>query len=86
MMELPVVLYTITFSPLRYRDRDKRSKCAHDKKYVFRYVPFFFVLLLYKYDLKQGVAILLIICYEDKKSVQKSVNLIFSYLSPTTFL
>ena len=31
-MELPVVLYTITYNTLRYRDRDKRSNCAHDKK------------------------------------------------------
>ncbi len=42
--------------------------------------------LLYKYDLKQGLAILLVIWYEDKKSKSKKVLIYFLYWSPTTLL
>ena len=42
MMELPVVFHSITYSTLRYHDRNKRSNCGHDKK-IFRYLPFYFV-------------------------------------------
>ena len=41
-MELPVVLHTINYNTLRYRDRDKRSDCAHDLKKI-RYLLFYFV-------------------------------------------
>ena len=37
-MELPVVFHSITYSTLTYRDRDKRSNCAHDKKYLDIYL------------------------------------------------